>query len=186
MNTLFKSVPGRPISVTSGRRVLQIFWPEFKEVNGCVFLAFQCSGGPPKQLADGKTETECFVNHTHVFDEFRNGAASEQREVVSEGFDVVENFYDQTHPDFAAACEIGMKIAQMWALKLKLDFPRDRFRIYYTQYDNPIVRFHKVRPNERLWLPDDEVRSSTAPSLRGALIYDTDHLESPIASGPAI
>ena len=48
---------------------------------------------------------------------------------------------------FVGACELGKQIARMWAVKLKADFPLDRFRVYYTQNDNPIVRFHKVRDN---------------------------------------
>jgi len=83
-----------------------------------------------------------------VLDEFRNRATSERRETVSEDLDVVEETYDVNHPDFADACELGKQMARMWAMKLKADFPRDRFRVYYTQYDNPIVRFHKVRENE--------------------------------------
>lgn len=183
MNTLFHVIPGRPISIAAGRRLLQFFCPEFKEMNGCVFLAFQCRGGPITELSDGKTETECFVNHTHILDEFRNRATSEQREHASKDFDVVEHFYDDTHPDFISACEIGATIAQMWALKLKLDFPHDRFRVYYTQYDNPIVRFHKVRLNEPVWLTDEAVRDGIAPTLRGTIVYDTEHLDAPITNG---
>jgi len=130
-------------------------------------------------LADGKTETECFVNHTHIFDEFRNRATSEHRDHAAKDFDVVENSYDDKHPDFSAACEIGTTIASMWALKLKVDFPHDRFRIYHTQYDNPIVRFHKVRSNEPVWLSDD----ARAPTLRVTIVYDTEHLNAPITNG---
>jgi hypothetical protein len=183
MSTLFHALPGRPVSVATGQRLLRIFWPEFKEINGCVFLAFQCSGGPIAELSDGKTETECFVNHTHIFDEFRNRATSEQRDHAAKDFDVVENSYDDKHPDFIAACEIGMTIASKWALKLKVDFPHDRFRVYYTQYDNPIVRFHKVRPTEPVWLPDEVVRDANVPTLRGTIVYDTEYPNAPITNG---
>lgn len=186
MSVSFHALPGRPISVATGQRLLRFFWPDFKEMNSCIFLAFQCNGGPVIELADGKTETECLVNHTHIFDEFRNRATTEQRDHVAKDFDVVENFYDDKHPDFIVACEIGITVARMWALKLSIDFPHDRFRVYYTQYDNPIVRFHKVRANERFWLPDEDVISATAPDLRGMVVYDTDHLDSPTVSGPAI
>ena len=70
-------------------------------------------------------------------------------------------------------------MAQVWATKLKADFPSERFRVYYTQYDNPIVRFHKVRPDEHMWMSDDELLDATDPSFRGALIYDTDRLARP-------
>jgi hypothetical protein len=162
---------------------LQIFWPEFKEVSGCILLAFQWGGNPITELPEGRTETECFINHTHILDEFRNSATTEKREHVSEDFDALDVFYNEKHPDFVAACEIGVTIARMWALKLKLDFPGDRFRIYYTQYDNPIVRFHKVRPDEPVWLADEGVRDGNAPTIRGTIVYDTDHLDAPITNG---
>ena len=155
--------------------------PDFVEINGCVFAGFQCSGGPIQELSDGKTETECFINHTHVLDEFRNKATSESRETISEDLAVVEETYDVNHPDFVGACELGKQMARMWAMKLKADFPRDRFRVYYTQYDNPIVRFHKVRANERVWLSDSQLRSATDRNFGSAVIYDTDHIDTPVA-----
>jgi hypothetical protein len=116
------------------------------------------------QLSDGKTETECLINHTHIFDEFRNRATTTEKESVSEELDVVEEIYDTSHPDFVAACEIGKEMARMWALKLKADFPQHRFRVYYTQYDNPIVRFHLVRMDEPVWLADEQLRNAAEPS----------------------
>lgn len=133
-----------------------------------------------KELEDGKTETECFINHTHLLDKFRNGATSERRDAVSHDFEVVEEAYDVNHPDFVGACELGKQIARMWATKLKSDFPLDRFRVYYTQYDNPIVRFHKVRENETVWLDDDALRLATDRSFTSAVIYDTDYLDRPV------
>jgi hypothetical protein len=93
----------------------------------------------------------------------------------------VEETYDVNHPDFADACELGKQMARMWAMKLKADFPRDRFRVYYTQYDNPIVRFHKVRENEPQWLSDQQLTSATDRSFGSAVIYDTDYLDAPVA-----
>ena len=71
-------------------------------------------------------------------------------------------------------------MARMWATKLKADFPNEQFCVYYTQYDNPIVRFHKVRSNEHVWLSDRELLDATDPSFRDALIYDTGHLAAPV------
>jgi hypothetical protein len=79
-----------------------------------------------------------------------------------------------------AACQIGLQMARMWAVKLKLDYPEHRFRVYYTQYDNPIVRFHKVRIHEAVWLTDDALRLATDRSFRNTVIYDTDYLEQPV------
>lgn len=169
------------LSVRTAYALVRLLWPDFVEVNGCIFVGFQCGNGAVavKELSRGKTETECFINHTHVLDEFRNKASFETREHFSEQLDVVEETYDNAHPDFIAACELGIKIAEMWALKLKLDFPENRFRVYYTQYDNPIVRFHKVRTDEPVWLCDEALQLAKDPSFRNAVIYDTDHLDRP-------
>lgn len=168
------------LSVRTGAQLLKLFWPDFVEINGCILAGFQCGGGPIQELKEGKTETESFINHTHVLDEFRNKATSERREEVSEDLDVVEETYDVNHPDFADACELGKQMARMWAMKLKADFPRDRFRVYYTQYDNPIVRFHKVRENEPQWLSDQQLQSATDRSFGGAVIYDTNYIDEPV------
>jgi len=149
-------------------------------MDGCFYEHFRCPAGPIKQLTD-KTETECFINHTHIFDQFRNRATSEKREFVSEELDFVENTYDTSHPDFIAACEIGREIARMWALKLRAEFPLHRFRVYYTQYDNPIVRFHRVRMDEPVWLTDEQLRNTAEPSFGSTVIFDTDYLDRPVA-----
>ena len=171
---------GVRVTVRTGIHILRLFWPDFVEVNGCIFAAFQTRGGPIQELKAGKTETECFINHTHLLDEFRNRATSERRDGFSRDFEVVEEGYDVNHPDFVGACELGKQITRMWATKLKSDFPMDRFRVYYTQYDNPIVRFHKVRENESVWLRDDALRSATDRTFTSAVIYDTKYLDRPV------
>lgn len=153
-------------------------WPEFIEENGCIFASFH--GGSPSLAGDDKTGTECFINHTHIMDEFLNEAVFRTRKRLSKELEEVEKIYDESHPDFIIACELGKTMARMWAIKLKSDFPNERFRVYYTQYDNPIVRFHKVRPNEKVWLSDTDLLEATEPSFRGAVIYDTESLEAPV------
>ena len=175
----FASGKARSVMVRTATHVLEILWPDFIEMNGRVFAGFQCHGGTIHELSDGQTETECLVNHTHVLDEFRNRATSERKE-PSEELEVVEVTYEVTHPDFVNACEIGRKMARMWAMKLKADFPHERFRVYYTQYDNPIVRFHKVRTDEPVWLSDEQLMSATDRSFSSAVIYDTDYLDKPV------
>ena len=167
------------VSVAIAAGLLQVFWPEFIRENGCVFAAFH-GGSGSAQNEESKTERECFINHTHVMDEFSNGATFQHMERISEELDEIEEIYDETHPDFITACELGRKMAHMWAMKLKTDFPNERFRVYYTQYDNPIVRFHKVRPDEHVWLSDEELLGASDPSFRAAVIYDTEYLLSPV------
>jgi hypothetical protein len=166
------------VSVGVATELLEVFWPNFVEENGHVYAAFQ-RGMDSAETHGSKTEWECFVNHTHVMDEFSNAATFRHWEKFSEELDAVEETYDEKHPDFIAACEIGRRMAQLWATKLKIDFPNERFRIYYTQYDNPVVRFHKVRPDERVWLTDRELLNSSDRSFKDAVIYDTDRLAMP-------
>lgn len=167
------------LSVGTARGLLQVVWPDFIEVNDCVLAAFRW-GGNYSGWDKPKTETECFINHTHIMDEFLNEATFRHREEISDELDEVEEIYDESHRDFIMACELGRTIARMWVTKLKGDFPNDRFRVYYTQYDNPIVRFHKVRPNEKVWLRDEDLLDATDPSFRNAIIYDTDYLATPV------
>ena len=168
----------KQVSVGIASELLQVFWPVFIEESGCVFAAFHGDGGPAP--SGTKTDWECFANHTHVMDEFLNNATFQHRENVSEELDEIEEIYDESHPDFLTACELGKTMAQMWAIKLNVDFPNEQFRVYYTQYDNPIVRFHKVRSDERVWLADEELLAAEDPSFRDALIYDTKHLAAPV------
>jgi hypothetical protein len=157
------------VSVKAALTVSRILWPDFVEEHGCVFLGWHSGSNPPPDN-DTATGWESFVNHTHIFDEFANDATT----LVSE--DVV---YNEHHPDFLSACELGQQIAKQWALKLKLDFPSARFRVYYTQYDNPIVRFHRVRDDEAYWLSDEALLTATDPSFRNALIFDTSRIHLP-------
>ncbi len=120
-----------------------------------------------------------FVNHTHVFDMFgANSKAVKQTTVDhNEVLDAIEITYDESHPDFIAACEIGKTAAKLWALKLKQDFPNDGFRVYYTEFDSPIVRFHKVRSDEPLWRTDEAISQGIQLDLRNALVFDTSWFE---------
>jgi hypothetical protein len=150
-------------NVSAALKVSQILWPDFVEEHGCVFLG-RHSGSNPPPASDTATGWESFINHTHILDEFDNSA----EKIVGE--DVI---YREDHPDFISACELGRRMALLWALKLKSDFPSERFRVYYTQYDNPIVRFHRVRDGESYWLTDEALQTTPGPSFRGAIVYDT-------------
>jgi hypothetical protein len=169
----------KTLPVQSAEKVLRFLWPEFVREHGCVFLA-RNSGSNPPPASDTATGWESFVNHTHIFDEFHNDATKRVIEDIGEELNLEEVSYDDTHPDFIAACELGRAAARLWALKLKRDFPSERFRVYYTEYDNPIVRFHKVRSEEAFWISDEALRSASDSSSRNTLIYDTDSTPEPI------
>lgn len=175
----------KQVSIGMVSALAKILWPDFVVKNGCVFAGFQWGDDSTYSAwTDPKTEIECFINHTHVLDEFVNQARFKNREPVAEELDAIEEIYDESHLDFLAACEVGKTMARMWAMKLRSDFPGERFRVYYTQYDNPNVRFHKVRPNEHLWLSDKELMDATDTSFRGAVIYDTDYIDAPAVKKP--
>jgi hypothetical protein len=169
----------RKVQLKSAIKVARLFWPSFVREHGCVFLAWHSGSNPPPPGEDA-TGWESFVSHTHVFDEFVNTAIKINAEEQSGDLVVQEVTYEEAHPDFIRGCELGAMIAAAWASKLKLDFPTERFRVYYTEYDNPIVRFHKARPDEPFWLSDDTLQTSTDPSFRNALVYDTSSLSKPI------
>lgn len=169
----------KQVDVTTARELLRVFWPDFVEDHGCIIAEFQ--RGITYDGWDGpRTETESFLNHTHVFGEFSNSATSSRRKPISPELSTVDEQYDEKHPDFFAACEVGMKMAKLWATKLKADYPKDRFRVYYTEFDNPIVRFHKVRSDEPVWLSDADLLAATDPSFLHTIIYDTSYFERPV------
>lgn len=135
------------IAIKTANRLLEdLFWPQFLKKGGCVFLASTC---PDRVVLDDslpdRTSLESFHNHLHLLDGFRHGATLRE-----------EPFFDAEHPDFQAACAVGKTVAALWRAKLSHDFPSERFLVYFTAHDDPIVRFHVVRPGEPPWLEPSE------------------------------
>ncbi len=120
--------------------VAEIIWPEFKIENGGIYLGWMDASDPNNTFRD-LVDSESFVNHLHVLDYFRHEADLD-----------CEPWWNSEHPDFIAACDLGQTLVQTWSSKLFRDFPDDEFLVYYAQYDNPIVRFHKVRTGIPNWL----------------------------------
>lgn len=155
----------RRIGIKTAVELSRIFWPDFAEVDDLVLVPWV------KIVRTGDSENgldltgiESLQNHTHIIDLFKHEAGREPGEKD-------DCFYDWNHPDFALLCEVGKKLAQMWFLKLKGYFPQYRFRVYYTQEDDPIVRFHRVRPEEPCWL--DEETWAADIRLGKVIVYDT-------------
>jgi hypothetical protein len=46
--------------------------------------------------------------------------------------------------------------------KLCDDFPDYRFRVYVTRLDDPIIRFHRVREHEPVWITDEKAAARVA------------------------
>ncbi len=154
------------VNVSIAIELAHIFWPNFVEMNGSIFLPWQVTTktSDPEPGVDA-TGMEALLNHTHMIDLF---AHETDRDPVNDE----DGFYDQNHPDFGLLCEVGKTLAKMWYEKLKIDFPQYRFRVYYTQEDDPIVRFHRVRSDEPYWL--DEADWTEDTRLGKIIVYDTE------------
>jgi hypothetical protein len=157
----------RRVSIHTGIELLHaVFWPRFTELDRCVFLA----GPDPDKLSSiargyDRTGREATWNHTHIEDLFSHRA---HRQPVDEDDD---HFLDYGHPDSPLLCQMGKALAEIWLRKLRNDFPSYDFRVYYIQYDSPIVRFHRVRPDEPNWIDESAFPEAIA---RGEIIlYDT-------------
>ena len=132
--------------------VARLLWPRFEVRDGAVLAAdLVGEGSTPVGAFPSLTEAEILLNHVHILDCFENAAVSDS-----------EPFYDANHPEFKRACALGVLVAQCWAAKLHLDYPERTFRVFYTQQDNPIVRFHQLRIGEPQFLDEadwsDEVQ----------------------------
>jgi len=88
-----------------------------------------------------RTEVGSFINHTHVLDLFGHDASIDE-----------DPWHNQKHPDLLAACKFGLIWAETISTKLAKDFPGRPFFVYYTEQDEPIVRFHQEHTGEVLWL----------------------------------
>ena len=139
------------ISLGTALRVADVFWPAFVEQDGCVFLAREARGAVDVSKHRTRTAAESFQNHVHVTDVFRHAIPG--AEDPDQGYWV----HDEAHADFERAWQLGRRLAEMWAAKLRAEFPARVFRVYLTRRDTPIVRFHEVRAGEEPWMSDGEV-----------------------------
>lgn len=137
----------------------KLVFPRFVKIAGCVFVEREY--GTTKGLPEwSRTHREAMTNHVHVLDYFVHrawGNGSRSRYVAG-------------HPDFKAAWAVGHAIACAWHMKLKADFPRERFCVYLyaTRNDGPVVTFHRVRGGEKNHL--DAARARRPPFVCGAVI----------------
>jgi len=152
------------------RDVASLLSPEFVERDGLVVRAAEAGCAEINRGAPiDATGLEALCTHLHVFDHFVHDA-----EVIDELPDDAgpdDSVYDSAHPDFVAAISIGLAAAWGWSISLRRTFPDYRFRVYYTELDNPIVRCHRVRPGEQPWISDDEVRDIQLPDR--VMVVDT-------------
>lgn len=126
------------VKFNTALKISNLYWPEFVEQDGAVFLksALENSYGIP----DEPMAAECFVNSVHLLDIFKNDASVDD-----------EPYWDSNHTDFISAFELSLKISEMWACKLSKDYPNYKFVIICTKYDNPMIKFHKLREDGKLY-----------------------------------
>ena len=153
--------------IDDSRTLLALAWPQFVCVHDCIFLASEVRSEDKLNMAffQDLTGAEASVNHVHLLDHFEHDASLS-----------VEPFWDSQHPDFRTACEIAKTIAKIWAAKLMDEFPERSFRIYYSESDNPIIRFHTVRSHEPPWASEHDWRQQILDGTM--LIWQVDRAES--------
>jgi hypothetical protein len=155
----FPIQPPSPVAgVQAASQLARLFWPDFLEKDGQIFLAWAAPDqaepmGGSHEIVD-RTSLEAAYNHVDLLNLFNVQA-------VLPG-----------SPEYIAACELGRRLAQMWFQKLSMDYPGRRFRVYYTQEERPLVLFHRVWPEEPYWLD----KFDFIPEVRQGriVVYDTD------------
>ena len=161
------------IEIKTAAKLLEFFWPKFIEIEGSVLPPWDI----PENVVTLKgnferaIDFEAFQTHTHMIDLFKHDVGL--REPDPHG-----SYYSHSHPDFPFLCETGKKMAQMWFQKLMIDFPKNDFRVYYTQEDNPIVRFHRIYSDSTNWLDEkDWIKDIQEGKV---IVYDTRYAEDSI------
>lgn len=125
------------VTLASATRMAQFFWPEFTVVDDLVFFATEAPERGFDQESCNRTEIESLGNHVHVLDLFNHEAKLPH-----------EPWWDVQHPDFETGCQIGRIWVETIAAKLASEFPAREFWVYFSKYDNPIVRFHQAHAGE--------------------------------------
>ena len=128
-------------SIQNALSVASLLWPEFVLVDDHIFFSWAAPDSVNPEQWHDSTEAESFINHTHVLDLFGHGASIDE-----------DPWRNQNHPDFLAACKFGRVWAEAISTKLAKDFPERQFFVYYTEQDDPIVRFHQEHVGETPWL----------------------------------
>ena len=162
------------LRVSTARRLADIFWPEFVEEHGIVRLAFvRLADAPPGSLKT-LTAYERFHSHTHIQDLFRWDVPTVHDPKLE------LEVPDATSSVHALAWDLAQRLGAMWLAKLTRDFPGDRFRVYVSRLDDPIVHFHRVREAEPVWISDE---AGAAQIARGDLvILDSEKAGVPLAA----
>ncbi|WP_337100119.1 hypothetical protein [Paenibacillus sp. YIM B09110] len=121
--------------------LINIVWPTFIEVEDCI-------------LIQDDQESPRTVNIEFVLEQFGDRSGFEAAESHVHMMDVSRYFMKHPKEGFSFA----QKIMNMWAVKLKFDFPNYNFLIILSfDGEDSIVRFHRIREEENLWIDIDRI-----------------------------
>ena len=144
------------IRISDGLEVAELMWPEFIQERGAIFLK---SERKKSTFSWKKVETlldlESLVNHVHILDNFKHTAKLNRAP-----------WWNSKSRDFALAMDLANRMTTSWAAKLAGEFPVLDFAIFATRDENPIVRFHCIRKDGKLWL--DPIKRAAWFSSGGA------------------
>ncbi|AJS59005.1 hypothetical protein UB51_11590 [Paenibacillus sp. IHBB 10380] len=121
--------------------LIDVFWPKFVEVEECILI---------QKNSEKNTE----IKFDHIIKQFGDRTGFEASESHVHMIDISKTF--RKFP--LEGLRFAKKLMEMWATKLKLDFPHYRFNVILTFHDDDtIVRFHRLRDEETLWLNIDKI-----------------------------
>jgi hypothetical protein len=91
-----------------------LFWPQFIDHDGCVFLAFEKSiyQDVLTRAGGNRREVEKFMNHRHIVDLLPKSVKAPTTELV---------------------LSFGELLKEMWEAKLHRDFPEQRFIVSFVR-----------------------------------------------------
>ncbi len=142
--------------------LVELVWPAFVELQGCIFAAplappsSRSRHASPLWGAPDRTGAEAFHNHLHLLDLFPTPSPAPRRAA------------SLRRSGFA----LGSLLGQAWAGKLTSEFPSDRFRVYLTNHEQPILRLHRVYPGEPVWLNEHDWAADI--KRQRVIVWDTE------------
>jgi hypothetical protein len=102
----------------------ELFWPEFTELDGCVFLSGvteETYRGFAQAAGGDKRAVEAVINHRHICDLFTESEPTREQIVY-----------------------LGRLLREMWAAKLARDFPGRRFEVSFTEGEDDDLLDYEV------------------------------------------
>jgi hypothetical protein len=107
----------------------EIFWPEFVEYDGCIFLGFDKTTDETiyrqwlKQMNGDKRRVEAMMNHRHIVDLLPASVDKPTQNLI---------------------VEFGKIIKELWDVKLKRDFPAKSFCISFPLEESEILTDYEI------------------------------------------